>query len=441
MLAPTAHPLYRAAMNADDKTPGLPARLAALKLLDAVLRRGEPMDAVAANATRGLSPPDRALAVAIAAEVCRHAVDLDALIDSATAQRLAPDVKARTVLRIALVQALVLGTPPHAAIATSLPLVDGGPRRLVHGVFGTLMRGKAKLPDRPTLPAGVMERWGAAWGAEMLDGASAALAAAPPLDLTIKYVADTAAWAEKLGGASLMPGHVRLPRGGDVTRLEGFAEGAWWVQDLSAALPARLLGAGLNEDGSAKTVLDVGAAPGGKTMQLAAAGWAVTALDASEKRLERLAANLKRTGLQAEALRGDGRALPPEREWDAVLIDAPCSATGIFRRHPDVLHRIDPSDIANRVHYQSLMLDAAAGAVAEGGVLVYAVCSLEPEEGETQVAAFLERQPYWRVDAIRTEEVPAGLTVADDGWLRIAPPDLAEAGGADGFFMVRLRRG
>lgn len=419
-----------------DKTPGLPARLAALKLLDAVLRRGEPMEAVAANAVRGLSPSDRALSVAIAAEVCRHTVDLDALIDSATAQRLAPDVKARTVLRIALVQALVLGTPPHAAIATSLPLVEGGPRRLVHGVFGTLMRGGAKLPERPTLPAGVMERWGAAWGAEMLDGASAALAAAPPLDLTIKDASATAAWAEKLGGVSLMPGHVRLPRGGDVTRLEGFAEGAWWVQDLSAALPARLLGAG-----GGRTVLDVGAAPGGKTMQLAAAGWAVTALDASEKRLERLAANLRRTGLEAEAVRGDGRALPPEREWDAVLLDAPCSATGIFRRHPDVLHRIDATDIANRTQYQALMLDAAAGAVAAGGALVYAVCSLEPEEGEAQVAAFLERQPYWRIDKIGAEEVPAGLAVADDGWLRIAPPDLAEAGGADGFFMVRLRRG
>ena len=169
-----------------DTVPGLPARIAALKLTDAVLRRGEPMDVVAANATRGLAPADRALAVAIAAEVCRHAVDLDALIDGATAQVLAPDVKARAVLRIALVQALVLGTPPHAAIATSLPLVVGGPRRLVHGVFGTLMRGGAKLPERPTLPAAVAERWGAAWGAEMTEGASAALAAAPPIDLTIK---------------------------------------------------------------------------------------------------------------------------------------------------------------------------------------------------------------------------------------------------------------
>jgi 16S rRNA (cytosine967-C5)-methyltransferase len=425
-------------MPAPNETPGLPARQSALKLIDAVLRRGEPMDAAAPNAVRGLAPPDRALAIAIASEVCRHLVDLDALIDSATAQRLAPDVKAKSVLRIALVQALILGTPPHAAIATALPLVEGGPRRLVHGVFGTLMREGAALPATPTLPDPVAARWGEAWGAVMCEGASAALAAPPPLDLTLRDPATTADWADRLGGTSLMPGHLRLPRAGDVAKLPGYSDGAWWVQDISAALPARLLGAGLREDGSARTVLDVGAAPGGKTMQLAAAGWRVTALDASARRIERLAQNLARVGLEAETLHGDGRALPPEREWDAVLLDAPCSATGIFRRHPDVLHRVDAADIANRTQYQALMLDAAAGAVAQGGTLVYAVCSLEPEEGEAQTRAFLDRQPWWRIDPIDAAELPEGITPAKEGWLRILPPMLAQAGGADGFFMVRL---
>lgn len=423
-------------MPAPQETPGLPARRAALKLLDAVLRRGEPMDAAAPNAVRGLAPPDRALAIAIASEVCRHLVDLDALIDSATAQPLAPDVKARSVLRIALVQALVLGTPPHAAIATALPLVEGGPRRLVHGVFGTLVREGAALPPTPTLPGPVAARWSEAWGAAMCEGASAALAAPPPLDLSLRDPASAAEWAERLGGTSLMPGHLRLPRAGDVAKLPGYSDGAWWVQDISAALPARLLGSG-----EGRTVLDVGAAPGGKTMQLAAAGWRVTALDASARRIERLAQNLARVGLEAETLHGDGRALPPEREWDAVLLDAPCSATGIFRRHPDVLHRVDGADIANRTHYQALMLDAAAGAVATGGTLVYAVCSLETEEGETQTRAFLGRQPWWRIDPIDAAELPEGITPSPEGWLRILPPMLAQAGGADGFFMVRLRRG
>ncbi|MEQ1509763.1 MAG: RsmB/NOP family class I SAM-dependent RNA methyltransferase [Sphingopyxis sp.] len=426
--------------------PGLAARAAALKLLDAVMRRGETMDVVAANATRALAPADRALSLAIANEVCRHVVDLDLLIDSATTLQLAPDLKARMVLRIALVQALVLKTPPHAAIATALPLVSGGPRRLVHGVFGTLMRANAALPATPSLPLPVEERWRAHWGDAMTAGASAALAAAPPLDLTLADPAQTDHWATALGGTSLMPGHIRLARSGDVARLAGYATGAWWVQDLAAALPARLLG-----PGAGRSLLDVGAAPGGKTMQLAAAGWKVTALDSSERRLKRLSENLDRTNLSAEILRGDARDLAPDRQWpdrqwpdrqwDAVMLDAPCSATGIFRRHPDVLHRIGPSEIADRAAVQTAMLDAAAGAVRAGGALVYAVCSLEREEGEDVITDFLSRHGDWTMHAVRADELPDGIAPSPPGWVRIAPPMLGDAGGIDGFFMARLVHG
>lgn len=422
----------RAPAERNDIT-GLPARLAALKLLDAVLRRGEPMDGVAPNATHGLAPPDRALAIAIANEVCRHLVDLDALIDNAMAEPIASDVKARMVLRIALVQALVLKTPQHAAIATALPLVNGGPRRLVHGVFGALMRANATLPATPTLPSTVQERWQRAWGDQVVDAASQSLAAAPPLDLTIADPAATVHWCEQLGGRSLFPGHVRIERGENVARLSGYDLGAWWVQDLAAALPARLLG-----PGGGRSVVDIGAAPGGKTMQLASAGWQVTALDASARRLERLQSNLDRTGLSAELVRGDGRVMPVDREWDAALIDAPCTATGIFRRHPDVIHRVGDDDIANRAGLQALMLDAATGVVRTGGTIVYATCSLEPEEGETVIADFLARHPYWRIDPVSSAELPHGIAVADEGWVRILPTLLADAGGIDGFFMVRL---
>ncbi|MEQ1724670.1 MAG: RsmB/NOP family class I SAM-dependent RNA methyltransferase [Sphingopyxis sp.] len=415
---------------------GLPARAAALKLLDAVLRRGEVMEVVAANATRGLTPSDRALSLAIANEVCRHVVDLDALIDSVTAQPLGHDLKARMVLRIALVQALVLKTPPHAAIATALPLVSGGPRRLVHGVFGTLMRGNVALPTTPTLPAPVTQRWRTAWGDAMVAGASAALAAPPPLDLTLADPAQTAHWAAALGGMSLMLGHIRLPRGGDITQISGYTSGVWWVQDLAAALPARLLGAG-----AGRSVLDVGAAPGGKTMQLAAAGWAVTALDTSERRLGRLRDNLARTRLSAEILRGDARTLPEGRLWDAALIDAPCSATGIFRRHPDVLHRIDSGDIVSRAGVQREMLDATAQAVRSGGTLVYAVCSLEPEEGEDVVTAFIADHGDWQIDPVAPCELPDGIVASPQGWVRTYPPMLEGVGGIDGFFMARLVRG
>jgi len=410
-------------------------RRAALRLLDAVLRQGLPIEAALAGATGGLDrADDRAFARALAAEALRRLPDLDALIDSATQRRLPPDAKARSVLRLALVQALVLGTPGHAAIATVLPLVDGGPRRLVHGVFGALMRKGATLPGLPALPAAVARRWRKAWGAAAVEAARAAIAAPPPLDISLRDPADTDAWAGRLGGASLVPGHVRLARGAHVPDLPGFGEGAWWVQDLSASLPARLLG-----PGGGRSVLDLCAAPGGKTLQLAAAGWRVTALDASAGRLARLHDNLARTGLRAEVIEGDAARFTGAGAYDAVLLDAPCSATGIFRRHPDVLHRAHDRAIAALAGQQTAMLAHAAGLVAPGGALVYAVCSLEPAEGEAIADAFAADRRFAR-DPVRAGELPAGIAPGGAGRVRVLPGMLADAGGADGFFVARFTR-
>ncbi|NCU13026.1 MAG: SAM-dependent methyltransferase, partial [Sphingomonadaceae bacterium] len=215
--------------------PGYPARKAALKLLDAVLHRGETLDVAAHGALQGLrSGPDKALARALAGEVLRWLTDLDALIDSATRQILPPDAKARSVLRLMLAGWRRLDTPPHAVIATALPLLSGGPRKLAHGVFSALVRQDVKLPAAPSLPPAVAQRWGARG-----DAIAAGLAVPPPLDLTLRDPATTAEWAERLGGVSLAPGHVRLARGTAVENLEGFDAGAWWVQDLAASLPAR----------------------------------------------------------------------------------------------------------------------------------------------------------------------------------------------------------
>ncbi len=378
---------------------------------------------------------DRALAIAIASETLRRLPDLDAMIDSATQRPLPDDAKARSVLRIALVQALVLGTPQHAAIATALPLVTGGPRRLVHGVFGTLMRKEAKLPETPRLPGETRTRWIASWGPDFVDAAARAVSVPPPLDLVLKQGEDAAAWAEKLGGITLAPHHVRLPRGGELTALPGFDEGKWWVQDIAASLPARLLG-----EGNGRRVLDLCAAPGGKTMQLAAMGWTVIALDQSPKRLERLGENLARTGLSAETVTADALSWDAPHPFDAVLLDAPCSATGIFRRHPDVLHRIGERDIAERAELQSALFDRAAQAVRPGGTLVYAVCSLEPEEGEAQAAAFLARHGDFTVAPITAEELPHGIAPTADGYLRTLPSMLADQGGLDGFFVARFEK-
>jgi 16S rRNA (cytosine967-C5)-methyltransferase len=409
---------------------GLPTRKAALQILDAVMRTGQPLDQAVIPATRALEPSDRALAIAIAQEVLRWTTDFDLLIDSQTRLPLAEDAKARMVLRMALAQMLRLGTPPHAVIATALPMLEGGPRRLVHGVLSSLWRLQPTLAEHPLLKSDVAIRWKAVWGMDMVRAAQTALAEPPPLDLALKDHGETDSWAEKLGGTSLAPGHVRLPRGSAIEMLEGYADGAWWVQDLAATLPVRLLG-----EGKGRTVLDLCAAPGGKTMQLAAAGWNVTALDLSAKRMALLLSNLERTGLRAETVVADIRKWDGETQYDAVLLDAPCSATGTFRRHPDVLHRIGERQITELAELQTVLLDHAAHWVKPDGSLVYATCSLEPEEGEAQIAAFLARHPGFKIGSAA---LPEPFTPGAEGGFRIKPPMLAEAGGLDGFYTAEL---
>jgi 16S rRNA (cytosine967-C5)-methyltransferase len=411
------------------EAPGVPARRAALRLLDAVLRRGLPLEAALASATGELDRrEDRGLAHAIAAAVLRRLPDLDAMIDGATQRPLPDDAKARFALRIALGQALILNTPPHAAIATVLPLVDGGPRKLVHGVFGTLMRANTRLPDTATLPADTDARWVTAWGEDMVIAAAQAIAQQPPLDLSLRG-------EEGPEGMQLAPHHRRLQDAGAIPDLPGYATGDWWVQDLAASIPARLLGQG---PGSA---IDLCAAPGGKTLQLAAAGWDVTALDSSAARLARLSENLERTGLSAEVVTGDALVWKPKAPADAVLLDAPCSATGIFRRHPDVLHRVRPSIIAETAALQTRLLSRAAEWVKPGGRLVYATCSLERAEGEDQLDRFLAGRSDFSVEPATAAELPEGIAPDARGYVRTLPGMLAEAGGLDGFFIVRLRRG
>ena len=402
---------------------GIHARRAALRLLDAVLRRGETLDQAFTGATSDVRrPEDRALVRAIAGESLRWLTDLDALIDSATPRPLPGDAKPRAVLRLMLAQWLRLGTPPHAVIATGLPLLAGGPRRLAHGVLSTLVKREATLPPHPTLPDAVRARWG-----DLADAAAPGLAEPPPLDLALRDPGETAHWANQLAGDSLAPGHLRLPRGDAVEKLAGFAEGAWWVQDLAATLPANLLGAG-----EGRHVLDLCAAPGGKTMQLAAAGWNVTALDLSKRRLDLLRGNLKRTGLKAATVRANALEWEPKHRFDAILLDAPCTATGTARRHPDVLHRIGPRQIAEMADLQAALLERAVGWLKPGGTLVYAVCSLEREEGEAQAAA-VSLKPV----PITADELPAGLMPTAEGWLRTHPGMLPDSGGLDGFFIAR----
>lgn len=410
---------------------GVAPRRGALKLLDSVLRRGQALEAATAR-VRNLPQPDLGLAIAIAGETLRRIPDLDLLIDSATRQRLPDDSKARMVLRIALVQKIALGTPEHAVVATALPLVDGGPRRLVHGVLGTLLR-RGLLPlDAPHLPSAVEGRWTEAWGSKAVEAARGQISRRPSLDLTFAEDADARDYAAEHAGISLAPRHVRLASAA-VADLPGFEGGRWWVQDLAASLPARLIPA------EAEDVLDLCAAPGGKTMQLAAAGHRVTAVDASESRLGRLRENLGRTHLKADLVEADALTWEPRRQFDAVLLDAPCSATGTFRRHPEVLYRGRPSIISANAELQARLLGRGAQWVNSGGALVYSVCSLEPLEGEKVVSSFIDHHPEFRVDA--PTDLPTFVPISAEGWVRILPDLLEREGGLDGFFMARLVRG
>jgi 16S rRNA (cytosine967-C5)-methyltransferase len=411
---------------------GAGARRAALSILDAVLRKGQTLDS-AGSLARSLSAPDRGFALAIAGETLRRLPDLDALIDGATRQRLPDDSKARMVLRLCLAQKIGLGTPDHAIVATALPLVEGGPRRLVHGVLGTLLRRGVARSAAPRLPDPVEERWHAAWGDEPVAAARRQIDTRPPLDLTFADAAEADAYAAAHGGTSLAANHVRV-ESASVADLPGFGEGRWWVQDLAASLPARLI------PRYAADVLDLCAAPGGKTMQLSAAGHHVTSVDASGSRLARLRENLDRTHLDAQLVEADALAWQPGRSFDAILLDAPCSATGTFRRHPEVLYRARRDVIAAATELQSKLLARAIEWLRPGGALVYSVCSLEPSEGEEVVAAFLDCHPEFGLDPPQAGELPAFVAPSPQGSVRILPGLLEDRGGLDGFFMARLVR-
>jgi 16S rRNA (cytosine967-C5)-methyltransferase len=413
---------------------GVPARRAALRILDAVLRSGGTMDSASFAADK-LAGPDRALSLAIAGETLRRIPELDALIDSATRNRLPDDSKARMVLRLALAQKLAMKVPDHALVATALPLVDGGPRRLVHGVLGTLLRRGLQSSNAPPLPDGVERRWQRAWGPQAVEAARRLIVRRPPLDLSFRTQANADGFKRFVGGQQLASRHVRVSSETPVEQLPGYAGGEWWVQDLAASLPARLV------PPASKMVLDACAAPGGKTMQLAAAELRVYSVDSSESRLARLQQNLERTHLSANLVVADLLEWRPQ-PFDAILLDAPCSSTGTFRRHPEVLYRARPSVIRESADQQLRMLETVREWLRPGGTLVYSVCSLEPEEGERVISDFLSGNADFKVDPPGPGELPAFVRTSPEGWVRILPGLLEEEGGLDGFFIARLvRRG
>ncbi len=388
-----------------------------------------------------LSGRDRAFARALTAAGLRHLGTINSVLQNFLERPLPEDAAhARALLHLGATQLLVLGTPAHAAVGETVETANSmrearGFAKLMNAVLRRVAREGAALlaaaAPGANLPAWLYTRWRATYGGEAEEIARALLIE-PPLDLSAK--GDAAPWAENLGANLTPTGGLRLRAPSVIADLPGFDEGAWWVQDAAAALPARLLG-----DVAGKRVLDLCAAPGGKTLQLAAAGARVTAVDKSENRLRRLRENLARTKLDAEIICANALQFKAREPFDAVLLDAPCTSTGTLRRHPEIAWQRRPTDVRALAELQAQLVAACAALLKPGAPLVYAVCSLEPEEGPGIVAAAL-RQGWRRAPFAALEIASAAEFITADGDLRTLPSHWPEIGGLDGFYAARLER-
>ncbi len=423
----------------------LAARGVALDLLRDVLRKSVPFDDAfdAHPELAALQPRDRGFVRLLVATVLRRLGQIDEMIQASLAKPGLPKAAIHDMLRLGTAQLVFLNTPAHAAVDTAVELAaarNAAPYKgLINAVLRRIGREGAEMAARQdagrlNTPDWLWLSWRSAYGTARTRGIVEAHLHEAPLDITVK--SDPEGWAERLGATLLPTGSLRRPPGGSVTELPGFDEGEWWIQDLAASLPAKLFG-----DLRGKRVFDLCAAPGGKTAQLVVQGAQVTAIDRSARRLERVTENLKRLRLEAEVLAADAATWEPEEPADAVLLDAPCSATGAIRRHPDILRVKTPDDIAKLARAQSRLLARSVELVKPGGTLIYCTCSIQPEEGEAQIARLLEqdrRVERWPV----TADELGGLSepINEVGEVRSLPGMLADLGGIDGFFVARLRR-
>ncbi|MCH8236758.1 MAG: MFS transporter [Proteobacteria bacterium] len=427
-------------------TPNSPPRMVALDLLSAVLRRKRRLDEAAWDhpALAGLDGRDRAFVRVLAATTLRRLGQIDACIDLALERPLPRKAsEVHDLLRLGICQLLFLGTPAHAAVATAVDMARdrglGAHKKLVNAVLRRIVREGAGMIEpqdaaRLNTPDWLWDSWAAAYGEATCRRIAEAHLSEAPLDITVKK--DAAGWAGKLDAHILPTGSLRRRAGGAINELPGFEDGAWWVQDAAAALPVMLLG-----DVSGHHVIDLCAAPGGKTAQLALKGARVTAIDRSEKRLVRLGENLQRLGLEAERITADAATWRPAEPADAVLLDAPCSATGTIRRHPDVARLKTPDDVSRLTAVQDRLLAAAVEMLRPGGMLVYCSCSLQPSEGVDRIESLIDTgAPVTRVPVTPDDVGGLAEVVSADGDLRSLPCHMDAKGGMDGFYAARLKR-
>ncbi|MBN42899.1 MAG: MFS transporter [Alphaproteobacteria bacterium] len=428
------------------------SRATACQILGSILDGGKPLDsALAENRVMAqLDPRDRAQARRIIATVLRRIGEIDSRISECLDRPLADrHTQIQNILRIATAELIFLETPAHAAVDSAVRLAGRYRRGAFKGLVNAVLRRIGREPENRertdtageiNTPNWMLTRWRNIYGADTARDIAAAHLVEPPLDLTLSRRADPAEWAIKLNAEILPSGTLRRKAGGRIAELPGFDEGVWWVQDVAASLPAKLL-----RDDARGQVIDLCAAPGGKTMQLADRGRPVTAVDISHSRLATLQENLTRTGLIADIVDADATQWRPPQPVEAVLLDAPCTATGTIRRHPDILRRRLEIDIANATKLQDRLLNAAVKMVAPGGTIIYTVCSLEPEEGAERVDALLASGAPVRLNPISADEWPKlgvldPAAITPNGTLRSLPCHWSARGGMDGFFAARLTR-
>jgi 16S rRNA (cytosine967-C5)-methyltransferase len=439
------------AVSAGEPVAGLAARRAAARLLAAVIDARTPLDGLTGHPQyKALDLRDRALVRAILVTALRFRMTISGLLARRLEKPLPPNATALShVLHVAAAQILFLDIPDSAAVDLAVTHAKSDPRTLrfsglVNGVLRTLARSKEvelteALAATDEAPKWFSDRLKAAYGVDKARQILAAHRHEAPVDFTVK--SDPALWAERLGGIVLPTGTVRVEKlSAPVTELPGFEDGAWWVQDAAASLPARLFG-----DIKGLRIADLCAAPGGKTAQLILGGSEVTAVDTSKTRLARLSHNLERLGLAAEIVQADVLKYEPEELFDAVLLDAPCSSTGTVRRHPDVPWTKTAADVEKLADLQARLLARAVTLVRPGGRIVFSNCSLDPLEGEALHRAFLAGTADIVDDPLRPGEI-AGIDsfLTPQGTLRTTPADLElgspERSGLDGFFAARMRR-
>ena len=424
---------------------GAYTRKKAIEILVKILENNKPLDNAFEESTKksshfsNLINEDKSFCRLLISTTLRNLISIDYLLTKFLSKPLnKTPLKVLMILRINVAQSFFLKTPDHAVVNTSVELSGKKWKGLVNGVSREILRNKDKakkyLNESDKVPNWLLKRWKRDWSKNYKDIFKGHLNLNPPIDLYVKNNANY--WARKLNGKKLGNNCVRLFTPGLITNLEGYELGEWWIQDYSSQIPVSLLEIQNNDD-----VLDLCAAPGGKTAQLISLGAKVTSIDNNKKRLFRLEQNLKRLNYKAIIRNKDIRNFSTQKTWSKIILDAPCSSTGTLRKNPEIMHQKEERDIVSLSKLQSDLLDTAWDLLKKDGTLIYCTCSLEKEEGENQIENFIKRKKNSLLDEINTSDIDKRLNVSNQNkWLRIFPNSLNYEGGNDGFFIARIKK-